>query len=159
MTEGEWLTAIAGMLDEKFRKWSEEDQRLNIRKLHRGKGRIRCEIQPTFFWCSFLRIKKEGQGFLPGIWKRKKSIYIKKVTAFVWLLLYRGFVKKVCWNFKRIVKKFWINRKASWLNEYNSYNNLPEFVRVPDMTEDYFAGMFERAVEEKWRIRQWQKRN
>ena len=30
---------------------------------------------------------------------------------------------------------------------------LPEFVRVPDITEYYFAGMFERAIEEKWRTR------
>ena len=30
---------------------------------------------------------------------------------------------------------------------------LPEFVRVPDITEYYFAGMFERAVEERWRTR------
>lgn len=44
---------------------------MNIRKLHRGKGRIRCEIQPTFFWCSFLRIKKEGQGFLPGMYEKE----------------------------------------------------------------------------------------
>ena len=32
-----------------------------------GKGGIRCEIQSIFSRCSFLRIKKEGQGFLPGI--------------------------------------------------------------------------------------------
>lgn len=28
---------------------------------------------------------------------------------------------------------------------------LPEFVWVPDIEEYYFAGMFERAIEEKWR--------
>lgn len=31
---------------------------------------------------------------------------------------------------------------------------LPEFVWAPDMKEYYFAGMFERAIEEKWRTRQ-----
>ena len=48
-------------------RYTKDNQKLNIRKLHREKTRICCEIQLIFFRCSFLRIKKEGQGFLPGI--------------------------------------------------------------------------------------------
>ena len=97
-------------------------------------------------------------GFLPYGVSRKEQIdrlvprsylpFLSKGAASVIPLLNPGswFLQVIWWRRN-------ILRNPEILRQNSAGSLSPEFVRVPDITEYYFAGMFERAVEERWRTR------